>query len=1073
MRMARIKVAGLRAPSWWVVLLAFATLARAADPFPPATENVGELGQGARLVFDGNQTFSRENFLGTLTATLEFHARSHPGAPLAEFLNWIEQTLRRGYQRAGFAKASLSVTADRAAQHVRVRITEGPRFQCGDVRISGLDDELTTRLRRRLDQAATNSAVVSTGSPPLRWSWPEGRPAPTDALSLDASKQTVAAALGEMNRHDSEVEVEPAFDESRRRADLLVRIVKPGVPGVLDRIEVTGLQANTRDDVLKFLDLRPGVDAPGSLASDIARRLWESARFLSQSATLSPLTEPGRLRLGLEVTESPDLPALKLPLTAEQEAFLKLREWILGWPKRGEDWVVESTPNQGEHHLGTTIVLGHNGLAVVVRQAAPTREPALEYAAVAVPGSIAFYSGQQRQKLVGGGFRGQIQAAITLGAHPPDTEGRSRDLMVGAFLAPAREPAEAPFAVWFELTPAAFLLFRRDFDGACQVEDGVLSARTAPGLEKEPMELAADAKTGRLIRWSGGGEQGTRWQVRSEAGALVRVRRQIDETTAAFTHAQGPKFPYTSAVAFLIADALAWAAAWGSGLQPSVEGAAAPTGPRVFGALRDLPWGYLLEPLERSWFGGPRHDDAEDFPFVPEASALSQLSWQEWLALWGGWVLRANDAVWPRGSWPWAIVRDATLIVAGKSRLAATELEAVAQAEDTGPLACLVAVRVFGRLDPELAVPFARQGALRATSEALLRDLRALLGDETTGAEVSRRILTCSKYWQQEDLPALEPVWGADLLPLWREASAALVADRDLSPVEAFRPAVERRWTQSLGPALLTTFAQAGLAAAEASAAPSAAEVASNTAQTLLEAAEAGYPKAQMLVAQLYRQGVGVRRDPLVAAFWLRRAGEQHYPHAACDLARLYVAGEGVTQDLGEAARWFRQEAELGCPAAMIGLGNILCAEATATPERRAEGRAWLQKAADQDHAVAALRLAILCEQEGDTEQALRWYRQAAEQGSNQAQMTLGERLSEGMNTAPDYAEAWIWFKRAEAQGHKLAALEARRVGKRLTPEQQEQASRLLEAALRKAAGSRNPARGLLDPRPAPSGPPK
>ena len=79
---------------------------------------------------------------------------------------------------------------------------------------------------------------------------------------------------------------------------------------------------------------------------------------------------------------------------------------------------------------------------------------------------------------------------------------------------------------------------------------------------------------------------------------------------------------------------------------------------------------------------------------------------------------------------------------------------------------------------------------------------------------------------------------------------------------------VERRWKESRQPALLTAFAQDALAAAEASPAPSAAEVASDAARTPLEAAEAGYPKAQMRLAQLYRQGVGVPCDPLAASVW-------------------------------------------------------------------------------------------------------------------------------------------------------------------------------------------------------------
>ena len=80
---------------------------------------------------------------------------------------------------------------------------------------------------------------------------------------------------------------------------------------------------------------------------------------------------------------------------------------------------------------------------------------------------------------------------------------------------------------------------------------------------------------------------------------------------------------------------------------------------------------------------------------------------------------------------------------------------------------------------------------------------------------------------------------------------------------------------------------------------------------------------------------------------------------------------------------------------------------------------------------------------------------------------------TDGITFPLNYPEAWAWFKRAEAQGLKLPALEARRVGKRLTPEQQEQASRVLEAALRDAAQRRTRTRGLLDSLLAPAAPSK
>ncbi len=324
----------------------------------PEPERVGDLGGEASLAFEGNQTFSQINILRALGMTLDFHAQSHPSAPLADYLAWLQQKTLRGYQQAGFAKAGVTVKADRQAQRIRVRITEGPRFVCGEVRVSGLDKTLAEQLTARLREAAAMpEPMKGTGIPGFGWPWSEGQHVPADPASLAAFERSVLEALTELNHHQAQVHVELALHEGRRQADLLIQVKKPGVLGTLAQIEVTGLKANPRDELLAFLQLRPGMALAGNVTNDAVRRLWDSARFRWQEAKLSPLAEPGRFKLDIAVVEYTNAPPLKQEFTAEEQAFLRLRDWVMQWKNRAEDWVLELEAGWEGHRGSAEVIL--------------------------------------------------------------------------------------------------------------------------------------------------------------------------------------------------------------------------------------------------------------------------------------------------------------------------------------------------------------------------------------------------------------------------------------------------------------------------------------------------------------------------------------------------------------------------------------------------------------------------------------------------------------------------------------------------------------------------------------------
>ncbi len=76
--------------------------------------------------------------------------------------------------------------------------------------------------------------------------------------------------------------------------------------------------------------------------------------------------------------------------------------------------------------------------------------------------------------------------------------------------------------------------------------------------------------------------------------------------------------------------------------------------------------------------------------------------------------------------------------------------------------------------------------------------------------------------------------------------------------------------------------------------------------------AEAGDAEAQVALAGLYRDGLGLRADLAEAVQWYRRAAEQGEAVAQLNLGDLYSRGEGLPRDLVQAYLWLSLSAAQG-----------------------------------------------------------------------------------------------------------------------------------------------------------------
>ncbi|WP_411888140.1 tetratricopeptide repeat protein [Hydrocarboniphaga effusa] len=99
--------------------------------------------------------------------------------------------------------------------------------------------------------------------------------------------------------------------------------------------------------------------------------------------------------------------------------------------------------------------------------------------------------------------------------------------------------------------------------------------------------------------------------------------------------------------------------------------------------------------------------------------------------------------------------------------------------------------------------------------------------------------------------------------------------------------------------------------------------------------AEQGDASAQDVLAYMYENGWGTRRDFSKAVYWYRKAAMQGAPPSETSLGRMYQSGSGVERNDSYAAWWYQKAAEHNYPGARDRLNNLLNAgvEVSLPPE--------------------------------------------------------------------------------------------------------------------------------------------
>ena len=792
------------------------------------TPVVGELGGLSRAVFIGNQTFAADALRQGLRADLDCVIAIQPSAGLEECLRTLESRMRAGYQHAGFPDATVRAESDAAARRIVLRITEGPRFLCGQVRVTGLktlDREivqaeildriaagcLTNRPASLLKPVGQTNVFATDQLPPapLREAvtlvtnraqaaevplgiWGADLPAPTDVgakCSLADAVTNVFADLGHFHARFTlnfvrrrEAASNPVPNSEATPLDLVVEVQDEGPVCTIGEIEVSPMHTHSRDELLRWLELAPGQRLTRELLLDKQNQLVESGRFTEAMLEPGVPDDAGKVSLRVAVRELALAPPLSAALSPNDAALQRLRQWLSDWPVRGEDAVLRldvGTSNETRRVLN--VIASPAGGLLIQLNRAKADSPDLAWALAVSSNTVALFDGARREGLCTTNWRGSLSLFFHLGTDP---DGEGNMTFGGGFDSHTSAP---PFRVELRLLPAAFMRLARMPEVQWRNERGVLTGSSSNAV------LRVDARTGRLIelRFSGGDDDlpfalsHGQLVLEFKTNALAQAWSKTLAATAGFTNRLDTDHPWSSALAFLAGEA--FRSSFVRGMMPTnVSAGSVAAATSTLGKLVD---GDLFAAWEHCF--GLTNATGEDSVFlIPPDSAGSNP-----LDIVAAWILGNSGQLAAPDSWIAAVLCEKALGVSRRADEGGRAWERLFSSDEAGPLACLAGAR---NVNSQNSRAFAIKGLLRLSREDFVRDCQPLIEGDGAVPTTVRNLLTRLATLDDAEIASLTALLPPDDAESLRDAVRVLRQPGVTPNMAALSPVLGNWWDKSL-----------------------------------------------------------------------------------------------------------------------------------------------------------------------------------------------------------------------------------------------------------------------------------
>lgn len=460
-----------------------------------------------------------------------------------EKLEALRSAVEQAYYHLGYRK--VRVRASLEPNRRTLRIEEGPKFRCGQVRVEGLPAPAAKRLATLLSQGL----VPGNGEDELKPIWRAGKTPPRQLRT----RLALTAALEELGYSADRVN----FREDQRAGallDLVVELKETPPVRKIASVLIEGNVRNSTEAIRTLTGLRKGERWTGALRRTAAQRLRDTGRFREVRVIPGVSDFEHGVPLRVQVLELEEATPLGQSLSKEEEALRKAAVWVGRDASERFDTVVTFGPLE-------VVVSPQDGVLIARRdQENGARTPRL--AAVASAGAIHAFN-------LDAGTRIELQMPetrldVVVNCQPDTETGRFIRLKLGVSWR-TREPEESPFGLRLQIAPA--LLTQLASQGKTSWDGKIMSQAT------DHSEIVIDSVSGRVLKyWDS--KSGTRVAARFEAGYLRKRLAKLRATATGHRSAFDPQKSITSAVKFfcdphwrrLVADAYPAA---GAGTSPA------------------------------------------------------------------------------------------------------------------------------------------------------------------------------------------------------------------------------------------------------------------------------------------------------------------------------------------------------------------------------------------------------------------------------------------------------------------------------------------------------------------------
>lgn len=395
---------------------------------------VGDLGSTRKLIFEGNLTFPAGELRKALGTDVGFVMASHPAAEFADFPPAIQNALRRGYLNEGFPTAVVEVTRDPARDGgcLIVKITEGPRYRMGQIRIEGAKEINPEDLRRKLlvvdtkdhdgslagmiaktmsgyakllpqpEIKAANALVDAmnqqiptfklgasttvqpeTDQPQMDYlsslkgsststepDWKPGEPVVFKESQENPLMDVVLQKLAALGRPLANLRTRHEFRDDGA-ADLVIEVEAEGPLAVIGEVRVLGCEKNTAEEVTKASGLVAGQPFTPQAVDLATVALWNTGRFFPFTVTPQPRgPKSNEIDITIQAREIAGVPKLSDKLAPELETARQFIATLNEWLATGDftDFKWSSKAAAGDQRM--LAISSHDGLILDISEAA-------------------------------------------------------------------------------------------------------------------------------------------------------------------------------------------------------------------------------------------------------------------------------------------------------------------------------------------------------------------------------------------------------------------------------------------------------------------------------------------------------------------------------------------------------------------------------------------------------------------------------------------------------------------------------------------------------------------------------